>query len=142
MKKRVVLVGFDGAEGLDLFGPAEVFTRAGRRLGAAAYDVVLASDRGGPIVLTSGASVATRGLTSIRPRPGDTVLVAGGADRALDEAASSKSLIRWAGGAARAVRRSGAICDGAVVLAGAGLPGGKRAARPRAAGGRPAPSAP
>src|SRR2546430_17277606 len=105
MKKRVVLVGFDGAEGLDLFGPAEVFTRAGRRLGAGAYDVVLASDRGGPIVLTSGASVATRGLTSIRPRPGDTVLVAGGAVRPLGEAAAGRSLLGWlvpgSGGAVR-----------------------------------------
>src|SRR5258706_15407637 len=95
MRTRVMLVGFDGAEGLDLFGPAEVFTGAGRRLGAAAYDVILASEKGGPIVLTSGASVATRGLTSIRPQPADTVLVAGGADRALDQAASSRVLTGW-----------------------------------------------
>jgi transcriptional regulator GlxA family with amidase domain len=128
MKKRVVLVGFDGAEGLDLFGPAEVFTGAGRRLGVAAYDIVLASERGGPIVLTSGASVATRGLDSIRPRPGDTVLVAGGADRALDEAASSSFLIGWLVHAARVVRRIGSICDGAFVIARAGILDGKRAA--------------
>jgi transcriptional regulator GlxA family with amidase domain len=128
MKKRVVLVGFDGAEGLDLFGPAEVFTGAGRRLGTAAYDVVLASERGGPIVLTSGASVATRGLTSIRPRPGDTVLVAGGADRALDDAASSSFLIGWLVRAARVVRRIGSICDGTFVIARAGILDGRRAA--------------
>src|SRR5437763_1654115 len=42
MAKRVILVGFDGAEGLDLFGPAEVFTTAGRRLGMPAYDGVIA----------------------------------------------------------------------------------------------------
>ncbi len=128
MKKRVVLVGFDGAEGLDLFGPAEVFTGAGRRLGAAAYEVVLASERGGPIALTSGASVSTRGLTSIRPRPEDTVLVAGGADRALDEVASSRFLIGWLARAARAVRRIGSVCDGAFIVARAGILDGRRAA--------------
>ena len=128
MTKRVVLVGFDGAEGLDLFGPAEVFTGAGRRLGAAAYDVVLASERGGPIVLTSGASVETRGLASIRPRPADTVLVAGGADRALDQVASSTFVVGWLAHAARTVRRIGSICDGAFIIARAGILDGKRAA--------------
>jgi len=128
MRKRVMLVGFDGADGLDLFGPAEVFAGAGRRLGTAAYDVLLASERGGPIVLTSGASVVTRRLGSIRPRPGDTVLVAGGADRALDEAASSRFLVGWLARAARVVRRIGSICDGAFVIARAGILDGRRAA--------------
>jgi transcriptional regulator GlxA family with amidase domain len=128
MTRRVVLVGFDGAEGLDLFGPAEAFTGAGRRLGVPAYEVIIASAGGGPIVLTSGASVATRRLASIRPQAGDTVLVVGGADRALEEAASSKSLIHWLVGAARIVRRIGSICDGAFVIARAGILDGKRAA--------------
>jgi len=74
--------------GLDLFGPAEAFSEAGRRLGAPAYEVIIASAGGGPIVLTSGASVATRRLASIRPQAGDTVRVVGGADRALEEAVS------------------------------------------------------
>ena len=128
MPRRVVLVGFDGAEGLDLFGPAEVFTAAGRRLGTPAYEVVIASAGGGPIALTSGASVATRRLVSIRPQAGDTVLVVGGADRALDEAASNTPLIRWLLRAARIVRRIGSVCDGAFVIARAGILDGRRAA--------------
>ena len=128
MQTRIVLVGFDGAEGLDLFGPAEVFSDAGKRLGAPAYEIVLASERGGAIALTSGASVLTRALAAIRPRPGDTVLVAGGADRALDVAASSEFLLRWLARAARIVRRIGSICDGAFIVARAGILDGKRAA--------------
>src|SRR5439155_2077623 len=93
--KRVVLVGFDGAEGLDVFGPAEVFTFAGRRLGAPAYDVIIAAAGGGSMVLTSGASVAARRLASLRPQADDTVLVVGGADRALAEAAASRALLGW-----------------------------------------------
>src|SRR5256885_1893109 len=64
MGSRVILVGFDGAEGLDLFGPAEVFTTAGRRLGIAAYEVVIAAVAGGSIALTSGLSVEARRLAA------------------------------------------------------------------------------
>jgi transcriptional regulator GlxA family with amidase domain len=128
MPKRVILIGFDGAEGLDIFGPAEVFTGAGRRLGLSVYDVVIAALDGGSIVLTSGASVAARQLGSIRPQADDTVLVAGGADRALDEVASRKPLLDWLVRASRVVRRIGSVCDGAFIIARAGILDGKRAA--------------
>ena len=128
MARRVVLIGFDGAEGLDIFGPAEVFAGAGRRLGVPAYDVLIASAGGDSIVLTSGARVATRRLASIRPQADDTVLVVGGADRALDEAASNQVLTGWLLRASRIVRRIGSVCDGAFIIARAGLLDGKRAA--------------
>ena len=128
MPKRVILVGFDGAEGLDIFGPAEVFTTASRRLGMPAYDVVIAAVDGGSIVLTSDASVAARRLGSIRPQADDTVLVVGGADRALDEAASRQPLLAWLVRASRVVRRIGSVCDGAFIIARAGILDGKRAA--------------
>jgi len=60
MAKRVILVGPDGADGLDIFGPTEVFTTAGRWLGRPAYDVVIAAEG------RSIASVATFRLGSIR----------------------------------------------------------------------------
>jgi transcriptional regulator GlxA family with amidase domain len=128
MPKRVILVGFEGADGLDIFGPAEVFMTACRRLDMAAYDVFIAAIDGGSIVLTSGASVAARRLGSIRPQADDTVLVVGGADRALDEAASDKPLLDWLVRASRVVRRIGSICDGAFIIARAGILDGKRAA--------------
>jgi transcriptional regulator GlxA family with amidase domain len=128
MRQRVILVAFDGAEGLDIFGPAEVFTTASRRIGIPAYEVVISALDGGAIVLTSGASVVTRRLGSIRPQADDTVLVVGGADRALDDAASSQPLLAWLVRAARIVRRIGSVCDGAFIIACAGILDGKRAA--------------
>ena len=128
MANRVVLVGYEGAEGLDLFGPAEVFTAATGGPGAPGYSVVFAAVGGGPIALSSGASVSTRSLGSLRPRADDTVLVVGGEDRALDRAASSDVLRRWLLRAAPVVRRIGSVCDGAFILARAGILDGRRAA--------------
>jgi transcriptional regulator GlxA family with amidase domain len=128
MRRRVLLIGYDGADGLDIFGPAEVFAGAGRRLGAPAYDVLVASVGGGAIALTSGASVLARELATMRPQAADTVLVAGGDDRALGVATSNATLMRWLGRAARVVRRIGSVCDGAFIVAGAGILDGRRAA--------------
>src|SRR5262245_17843770 len=74
MRRRLVLVGYDGADGLDLFGPAEVFAGTTRRLGAPAYDVIVAAIGGGSIALSSGAAVLVRDLAAIRPQATDTVL--------------------------------------------------------------------
>jgi transcriptional regulator GlxA family with amidase domain len=121
------MVGFDGAEGLDIFGPADVFTVAGRRLGAPAYDVVVAAVASS-MKLTSGVSLAARRLASLRPQAEDTVLVVGGTDSALDRAAASEPLIRWLLRAARVVSRIGSVCDGAFIIARAGILDGRRAA--------------
>src|SRR5262245_58021799 len=127
MPRRVLLLGYDGADGLDLFGPAEVFAGASRRLEAPVYNVIVAAAAGRSMVLTSGASVAARELATLRPQTADTVLVAGGDDRAIAVAAANATLRRWLVRAARVVRRIGSVCDGAFILASAGILDGKRA---------------
>jgi transcriptional regulator GlxA family with amidase domain len=128
MGRRVVLVAFDGADGLDLFGPAEVFYGAGRRQGAPVYGVVVAAAGARAIALSSGITVAARDLAALKPRADDTVLVVGGEDRAMDAAAASRALVAWLARAGRVVRRIGSVCDGAFILARAGLLDGRRVA--------------
>jgi len=128
MHRRVLLVAYPDVDGLDLFGPAEVFSEAVLRLGEPAYDVVVAALGGGLIALTSGVSVAAADLASIRPRPTDIVLVAGGSDTATDTAAADQALVAWLARAARTVARIGSVCDGAFIVASAGILDGRRAA--------------
>ncbi|HYQ28919.1 MAG TPA: helix-turn-helix domain-containing protein [Polyangiaceae bacterium] len=125
---RVILVGFDGAQGLDVFGPAEVFAAANRSLGRSEYRVVLAAVGGGRVRSTSGIGVRAQALERLVPRRQDTVLVVGGERQAIRAAIASAPLRRWLTRAARCVRRFGSVCSGAFVLAAAGLLDGRRAA--------------
>jgi transcriptional regulator GlxA family with amidase domain len=128
MRRRVLLVGYQDVDGLDLFGPAEVFAEAVLRLGEPAYEVTVAAIGGGVIRLTSGLSVAAFDLAAMRPQPTDIVLVAGGSDAATDAAAEDPALLGWLARAARTVGRIGSVCDGAFILASAGILDGRRAA--------------
>ncbi len=67
---RVVIVGFEGAQTLDLTGPAEVFATAGRHLGHPVYKVVAASVGGGAIGTSSGFEVATRAAKTLAAQCG------------------------------------------------------------------------
>lgn len=125
---RVILVGFDGVQGLDAFGPAEVFSAANRSLGRLEYRVVLAAMGGGRIRATSGIEIRARALERIVPHAEDTVLVVGGEGPAIRAALASEPLKRWLTRAAYRVRRIGSVCSGAFLLANAGLLDGRRVA--------------
>lgn len=125
---RIIVVGFDGVQGLDVFGPAEVFAAANRSLGRSEYQVMLAAIGGGRIRATSGIEIRSRVLERITPRRQDTVLVVGGERTAIRAALGSAPLRRWLTRAAPEVRRLGSVCSGAFLLAGAGLLDGRRAA--------------
>lgn len=123
-----MLVGYRDADGLDLFGPAEVFAEAIRQLKSPVYELVMSTVGGGAITLTSGISVEAADLTGIRPLPSDIVIVAGGDDAATEAAARDRALLAWLARASRTVSRMASVCDGAFVLASAGILEGRRAA--------------
>jgi transcriptional regulator GlxA family with amidase domain len=125
--RRVLLVAFDGAQGLDVLGPAEVFASV-TRYAPGGYDVVLAAAGGGRIRATSGVRMIVRDLLRLRPAATHTVLVVGGEDGAIRAAVASRALVAWVARAARIVRRIGSVCSAAFVLAQAGVLDGRRAA--------------
>jgi transcriptional regulator GlxA family with amidase domain len=124
---RVVIVGFDGMQTLDVTGPAEVFAAASRSAGRPVYRVALAAIGGGERTTSCGIVVRTRELRRIVPRRDDTVVVAGGDDGPIRRAVADPALRRWLRRAARVVQRTTSVCSGAFVLAAAGLLDGKRA---------------
>lgn len=128
--RRIAMVGFDGVQILDVTGPLEVFSLAGRLLverGEAAvppYEVVLAARHAGPVKASSGlALVASATLAELGEV--DTLLIAGGVGRRV--AQQDNALLEWLATHAPRARRHGSVCTGALLLARAGLLDGKRA---------------
>lgn len=123
---RIILVVFDGVQTLDLTGPAEVFAAANRITRHAAYEIVISAIGGGELHTSCGLAIRVRDLRRIAPRRGDTIIVAGGDERAITAAATDRKLLRWLCAAAPIAARLTSVCSGAFVLAAAGLLDGKR----------------
>lgn len=117
---RVLMIGFDGMQSLDLTGPAEVFALA-------SYEVVPLSLGGGKRRTSSGLDIQTRDLARVRVRADDIVMMVGGGEEGVRVAAFDRSLRAWLQRAARTARWVASVCSGAFVLATAGLLDGRRA---------------
>ncbi len=124
--RTIALIGYDGAQSLDLVGPLEVFSMANRYAGHAAYDIVLASLEGGGISCNSGLRLEGFRRVADLSADLDTVLVAGGDEAGL-RAMRGSGLVEWLQARRETVRRIGSVCSGAFVLAEAGLLDGRRA---------------
>lgn len=127
---KVIMVGFDDSQVLDLTGPLEVFGRTSRWLidheqaPESAYSIELVAVRPGPVRTSSGLEVnATRSYREVSEV--DTLLVGGGIGYA--SAARDESLLDWLRTMAPRAERVGSICTGAMILAAAGLLDQRRA---------------
>jgi transcriptional regulator GlxA family with amidase domain len=129
MPRRVVLLAVPDAQVLDVTGPLEVFSTAGRELarrgrGEAPYRLELRAPRRGPLVTSSGLVLLPEGtLSELRGRV-DTLVVAGG--RGVQAALGDALLLRRLRALAPRVRRLASVCTGAYLLAEAGLLDGRR----------------
>lgn len=130
--RTVAFVGFDGFQILDIAGPLEVFTKAGRHLpqpGPAPfrYQTIVASPNGGTITSNSGMQIgATKALAELDDSV-DTVILSGGGEPALRQVVASTDLLKWVRERAPRTRRIASVCTGAFLLGAAGLLDGRRA---------------
>jgi transcriptional regulator GlxA family with amidase domain len=125
VRRRVIVIVFDGVQTLDVAGPVEVFARANRLARRDLYTVIVASVHGGLVATSGGFKLTTRRLSALRPHPRDTAIVAGG--DTIRSAVIDGQIGRWMLDAARIAERVGSVCSGAFVLAAAGLLDGRRA---------------
>jgi transcriptional regulator GlxA family with amidase domain len=125
LPRRVVIVGFDDAEMLDIACPSDAMDAANRLGAARPYRVELATLGGRPVRCSSGLSIAGQLALEKVAGPLDTFLVAGGVGHG--SAAVNGRLLGEVRRLARISRRVVSVCTGAHVLAAAGLLNGRRA---------------
>lgn len=126
--KNIALIGFDGAQSLDLSGPADVFNAVNeiRPQSAPAYHLLVASPGGGDVRTTSGLYVSRTLRIDDLPCDLDTIIISGGSEQALLDCRLT-NLPNWLKTRASQTRRIASVCTGAFILAYTGLLTGRRA---------------
>ncbi|MFJ8476899.1 GlxA family transcriptional regulator [Kitasatospora sp. NPDC094011] len=123
---RIVFAVFPDFQILDLTGPHEVFTQAGRLTDGAVVDTVAAAP--GPVPASSGLGVTptlTIDQVDQADGPVDTLVAVGG--RGVHGACEDRRFVDWFTRTAGRARRTASVCSGAFLLGAAGLLDGRRA---------------
>ena len=123
--RRIVVVGYDGIELIDVACVSSGFEHANRLGAEPAYEVVLATPVGRPVRSDTGLELRGQGRLDTITGEIDTLVVAGGLGH--ENAAANTRLLGQVTRLAAASRRVASVCTGATVLAAAGLLDGRRA---------------
>jgi putative intracellular protease/amidase len=107
---RVAILVFDNVEVIDFAGPYEVF-------GAANYEVYTVGETKAPITSAMGLTVVPTYSFADAPPP-DVLVVPGGG---VHEAESNAALLEWITAQTARVKHTMSVCNGAFILAKAGL---------------------
>lgn len=125
MSKSVAMLIFPGVQSLDVTGPLDVFAEANGFLPAEAhYRLQVIGVESGAIACSNGLSLQAHRHYSAALDAYDLLLVAGGPG--LPGMAFGAGFDAWLQGACQRARRFGSICNGAFMLARAGLLDGRR----------------
>lgn len=130
--RTVALLVFDEAEVLDVAGPFEVFSVAGRRHGLEPFRVVLVAERPGPVHLRGGFTLVPHATLADAPAA-EILLVPGGLGTRRE--VGNAALIAWIRQAAAQAELVLSVCTGSLLLGKAGLLDGLETATHHAAVG-------
>lgn len=121
----VALLVFPGVQALDVSGPLDVFAEANRfLLPPQQYQLQVIGSTRAAIACSNGMQIVPHQHYSEVDAQVDLLLVAGGPE--LPQQARDAALSAWLQSAAQTAGRYGSICNGAFLLAHAGLLSGKR----------------
>lgn len=125
MNRSVAILVFPGVQALDVSGPLDVFAEANRfLLPGDRYQLGLIGTERGPVACSNGMVLhPQRHFADIDADVPGLLLVAGGPT--LPERAFPAALYAWLRQASQRAARFGSICNGAFLLAGAGLLDGR-----------------
>lgn len=118
------MVVFPGFQLLDLAGPSDVFATAALLAPQDGYQVEVAAVRAGPVPSGNGIAVTARALGEVTG-PVDTLMVVGG--MSVPEQLGDRELVEAVARLAAGARRVASVCNGAFLLAEAGLLDHRRA---------------
>ena len=110
VRKKAAILIFDGVEIIDYTGPYEVF-------GAADFDVYTVAETKDPVTTAMGMTVVPKYTFANAPQP-DVLVVPGGGVRAARESAST---LKWVTDMTSHAEHTMSVCNGAFILASAGL---------------------
>ena len=108
--RRVAILVFDGVEIIDFTGPYEVF-------GAAGFDVYTVGETKAVVTTAMGMQVVPKHSFADAPQPSVVVVPGGGVQQARRNAAT----LRWITEAGKGADETMSVCNGAFILASAGL---------------------
>ncbi|MEU8888057.1 GlxA family transcriptional regulator [Streptomyces sp. NPDC048442] len=121
--RRIVFAVFPDFQILDLTGPHEVFTQAGRLTGGIVVDTVAAAP--GPVPSSGGLAVSPTLTIDEDAGAVDTLVAVGGGG--IHRACEDGRFVDWFARTSRRARRTASVCSGAFLLGAAGLLDGRRA---------------
>jgi putative intracellular protease/amidase len=110
VRKKVGILIFDGVQIIDFAGPYEVF-------GAADFDVYTVAETKQPVTTTMGLTVLPK-YSFIDAPPPDILVVPGGGVKAAQD---SKETLKWITAVNSHAQKTMSVCNGAFILASAGL---------------------